>query len=92
MSLIDKPMLLAADVEALRVECAVNIAMSISHSPKKSFTYQAIVCGLTGLCGYAYDKISCCGVPSRFSFKRSVRDLYSLRQLIIKSFSLGLND
>ena len=85
-------MLSAVDVEVLRVECAVNIVMSIPHMPKKSFTYQAIVCELIGLCGYAYDKISCCGVPSKFSLKRSVRDLYSMRQLIVQSFSLGLND
>ena len=63
MSLIDKPMLFAVDVEALRIECAVNIVMSIPHMPKKSFTYQVIVCDLIGLCGYAYDKISCCGSP-----------------------------
>ena len=85
-------MLLAVDVEALQVKCAVNIVMSIPHMPKKSFTYQAIVCEWTDLCGYAYDKTSCCGVPFRFSRKRSVCDLYSMRQLIIQSFSLGLND
>ena len=85
-------MLFAVDVEALRVECTVNIVMPIPHMPKKSFTYQAIVCELTGLCGYAYDKISCCGVPSKFSLKRSVRDLYYSRQLIIQSLSLGSND
>ena len=83
MSLIDKPMLLAVDIEALRVECVVNIVISIPHMPKKSFKYQEIVCELTGLCGHAYDKISCRGVLSRFSLERSVRDLYSIRQLII---------
>ena len=36
---------------------------------------------LTGFCGIEYGKISCCGVPSRFALKRSVRGLYSLRQL-----------
>ena len=66
--------------------------MSIPHMPKKSFTYQAIACELTELCGYAYYKISCYGVLSRFSFKKSVRDLYSLRQLIMQSFSLDSND
>ena len=76
-------MLLAVDIEALRVEYAVNIVISIPHMPEKSFKYEAIVCELTGLCGYAYDKISCRGVPSRFSLKRSVRDLYSMRQFII---------
>ena len=85
-------MLFAVDVEALRVECAVNILMSIPYMPEKSFTYRAIVCELTGLWGYTYDKISSCGVPSQFSLKRSVRDLYSMRQLIIQGFSLGLND
>ena len=85
-------MLFAVDLEALRVECVVNIVISIPHMPKKIFTYRVIVCELTGLCGYAYDKISCCCVPTSFSLKRSVRDLYSLRQLIIQSFSLGLND
>ena len=50
MSLIDKPMLFADDIEALRVESAVNIIMSIPHMPKKGFTYRAIVCELTGLC------------------------------------------
>ena len=96
MSLIDKPMLLAVDVEALQVKCAVNIVMSIPHMPKKSFTYQAIVSGLTCVkqiwYDKTYDKTSCCGVPFRFSRKRSVCDLYSMRQLIIQSFSLGLND
>ena len=60
--------------------------------PKKSFTYQAIACELTELCRYAYYKISCYGVLSRFSFKKSVRDLYSLRQLIMQSFSMDSND
>ena len=92
MSLIHKPMLFADDIEALQVECAVNIIMSIPHMPKKGFTYRAIVCELTGLCGKTYEKISCCVVPSRFSLKRSVPDIYSLRQLIIQSLSLGLND
>ena len=85
-------MLFAVDVEALRVEYVVNIIISIPHMPKKSFTYRAIASELTGLCGHAYDKISCCGVPSIFSIKRSVRDLYSVRQIIMQSFSLALND
>ena len=84
VSMIDQPILFAVDIEALRVECAVNIVMSIPHMPKESFTYRAIVCELTALCGYAYDKISCCGVSSRFFLKRSVCDLYFLRQLIFK--------
>ena len=66
--------------------------MSIPYMPKKSFIYQAIICELTGLCEYAYDKISCCGVTSRFSLKRSVHDIYSLIQLIMVSFSLGSNE
>ena len=85
-------MLFAVDAEALRVKCAVNIVMSIPHMPKKSFTNRAVVCELTGLCGYGFDKISCCGFLSRFSLKRSLCDLYSLRQLIMQSSSLGPND
>ena len=92
MSLIDNPMLFVVNVEALRAECAVTIAMSIPHMPKKNFTYRVIVCEFTGFCGYSYDKLSYCGVPSRFSLKRSMRDLYSLRQLIMLSFSLGSDD
>ena len=92
MSLIDNPMLFVVNVEALRAECAVTIAMSIPHMPKKNFTYRVIVCEFTGFCGYSYDKLSYCGVPSRFSLKRSMCDLYSLRQLIILSFPLDSND
>ena len=55
--------------------------------PKKRFTYRAIVCELTALCRYSYDKI-----PSGFSLKRSICYLYSLRQLIMQNFSLGSND
>ena len=55
--------------------------------PKKRFTYRTIVCELTALCRYSYDKIH-----SRFSLKRSICDLYSLRQLIMQNFSLGSND
>ena len=86
-------MLFAVNVEALRAECAVNIVTSIPHMPKKNLHIKIyIVCELTGFCGYSYDKLSYCGVPSRFSLKRSMRDLYSLRQLIILSFSLGSDD
>ena len=76
-------MLFVVNVEALRAECAVTIAMSIPHMPKKNFTKKI---------GYSYDKLSYCGVPSRFSLKRSMCDLYSLRQLIILSFPLDSND
>ena len=93
MSLIDKPMLFAVNIGALRVECAVNMVMRIPYMPKKTFTYRAIVCELTGLCGYACDKVSCCGVPlsnnaeciytyrNRFSLKRSVCDLYTFKAI-----------
>ena len=67
-------------------------SMSIPHMPKKSFTYRAIVCELAGLCRYEYDKISCCGALYMFSLKRTVRDLYYLRQLIMQSFSFRSND
>ena len=68
-------MLFDVDVKILRVKCAVNTGMSIRLMPKNSFTYRANVCEFTDLCGYTYDKISCCGVRSRLPLKRSVRDL-----------------
>ena len=92
MSLIGNPMLFAVNVEALQAECPVNIVMSFPHMPKKKFTYRVIVCELTGFSGYSFDKLSYCSVPSRFSLKRSMRDRYSLRQLIMLSFSLVSND
>ena len=55
MSLIDNPVLFAINIEALWVECEESIVMSILHMHQKSFTYQAIVFELTGLCGFAYN-------------------------------------
>ena len=51
--------------------------MSVPHMPKRGFACRAIVCELTGLWRCAYDKISCYSFP----LKRSVRDLFSLRQV-----------
>ena len=86
---MDKPRLLALLVDALLVECAVKTVMSIPARPKKSLTYLAIVTDFTGLCGYAYDKTTFAGDPSKFSRISSVLCLYSSMQFTIQIFWLS---
>ena len=72
-----QPMFFAVNLEALQVGCAVNI-VSQSHTYLRKVLLIKQFFELTGLCGYAHGKISCCCICSRLSFKRSVRDLCRL--------------
>ena len=53
MSLRDRPILFALEVEAAPVEWAEKTVKSIPASPRNNFTYLARVALWTGLCGYS---------------------------------------